>query len=184
MEKKVVAAINRPTSINDYDATINNNDDESPLSNVIPTIITQVDENKCPIYQLTNCEHKFCLPCIRAYVTSKIGDGRLSIPCCHFHVSGASGNVHQCNAVIDELDIYNLLHNIVGGVDDEDYCCYDDDESSSLFDANREGEWSPRKIQGRGASSKEMRMSAELRSSSWLHKWMREMIRSKLYNTM
>ena len=42
---------------------------------------------------------------------------------------------------------------------DDDYCCYDDDESSSLFDANREGEWSPRKIQGRGASSKEMRMN-------------------------
>ena len=158
VEKKVVAAINRPTSINDYDATINNNDDESPLSNVIPTIITQVDENKCPIYQLTNCEHKFCLPCIRAYVTSKIGDGRLSIPCCHFHALGASGNVHQCNVVVDELDIYNLLHNIVGV--DDDYCCYDDDESSSLFDANHEGEWSPpRKIQGRGASSKEMRMN-------------------------
>ena len=151
VEKKVVAAV-RPASIDD-------NDDESPSSDVVPTIITHV-ENKRPIYRLTNCEHEFCLPCVRAYVASKIGDGRLSIPCCHLHVLGTSGNVRQCNAVIDELDIYNLLHTIVGDVDD-DYRCYDDDDGSSLFDANREGEWSsPRKkIRGRGASSKGTRMN-------------------------
>ena len=49
-----------------------------------------------------------------------------------------------------------MLH--IAGVVDDDYRCHDDDGSSS-FDANHEGEWSPRKIQGRAASSKGIRIN-------------------------
>jgi hypothetical protein len=145
VEKKVVAI--RPTindsndNNNDNDSNDNNNNSsEDEPSSITSTIITQVDvTNKCPIYQLTNCKHTFCLPCIYAYITSKLMDGQISIPCCHYFHTGSttssssttgSSNVHNpCNVIIDEVDIYNLLHNIV----DEYYYCYNhEDESSSL----------------------------------------------------
>jgi hypothetical protein len=163
VEKKAVAI--RPT-INDTNNNNNNSSEDEPPS-IIPPSITQVDNNtnKYPIYQLTNCKHKFCLPCIHAYITSKLMDGQISIPCCHyFHVGSksssctGSSNVHQCNEIIDEVDIYNLLHNIV----DEYYYCYNHEDESSSLVANHhheEDELSTKKIIRGRTSSTEISMN-------------------------
>jgi hypothetical protein len=80
------------------------------------------DGASCPIFQLSSCNHQFCTTCLRAYVRSKLFDGEVDIPCCHFKVSSTEeDDFRLCNVLLEEMDIDQLLHLSVG----------DDDESNT-----------------------------------------------------
>jgi hypothetical protein len=78
-------------------------------------IKTSVDESGHPVFQLSSCGHKFCAACLRAYVRSKLMDGQIDVPCCHFKIFSPEevDDFHQCNVLIEEHDIYQLMHIVV-----------------------------------------------------------------------
>ena len=83
----------------------------------IPSVVTNQKYGD-EIFELSSCNHKFCTPCLRAYVRSKLLDGIVDIPCCHFgKLSSLEEDFHPCNVLLEESDIYNLIHM---GVDDCD----------------------------------------------------------------
>lgn len=84
-----------------------------------PTDEGKIDQSGNPVFQLSTCDHQFCAPCLRAYVTSKLMDGIYKIPCCCFHVNDEE-NLHTCKVTIEESDIYRLVHM---DMDDSDYRC-------------------------------------------------------------
>ncbi|KAL7455462.1 hypothetical protein ACHAWC_007012 [Mediolabrus comicus] len=67
-----------------------------------------------PVFTLAaTCQHKFCAPCLRAYVESKLLVGDSEIPCCHFHTTAASSDERQpklCNVTLAKRDIEQLIH--------------------------------------------------------------------------
>ena len=73
---------------------------------------TAVDESGHPVFQLSSCGHNFCTSCLRAYVRSKLMDGQIDVPCCHFKISSPEeeDDFHQCNVLIEEHDIYQMMH--------------------------------------------------------------------------
>ena len=94
-------------------------------------------QNSSSIYELKSCHHNFCTVCLRAYIRSKISDCVVDIPCCHFKLSTMDDgdddddddDFHLCNELIEEEDIYNLIHAKGIREDDanktHDWCCQD-----------------------------------------------------------
>ena len=95
------------------------------------------DDTSCPIFQLSSCHHKFCTACLRAYVRSKLFDGEVDIPCCHFKLSSNEDDFHQCNVLLDESDIDHLLHTLVDDDDESnkraELFCTSDDPCYDIF---------------------------------------------------
>jgi len=73
--------------------------------------ISNYDYNQKNIFELSACSHQFCTVCLRAYIRSKLLDGIVDIPCCHFKLSNDEEDFKPCNFLIEEADVYNLLHN-------------------------------------------------------------------------
>lgn len=87
------------------------------------------------VFELTACSHKFCTACLRAYVRSKLLDGEVDIPCCHFKLSAWEEDFHLCNILIEESDIRNLTQATddgCGEYNQDEWCCEDDCDSSLL----------------------------------------------------
>lgn len=99
----------------------------------------ETDDASCPIiFQLSSCNHKFCTTCLRAYVRSKLFDGEVEIPCCHFKVSSTEeDDFHLCNVLLEESDIDQLLHLSVGDDDESniraELFCTSDDPCYDIF---------------------------------------------------
>jgi len=79
-----------------------------------------------PAFELTStCHHKFCTQCLLAYVRSKLLDGVIDIPCCHFKVpqlledDDDDFGFRPCNVLLQEDDIYRLVHSIDVNVNDD-----------------------------------------------------------------
>jgi len=74
----------------------------------------ETNEAGIPVFTLAaTCQHKFCAPCLRAYVQSKLLVGDSEIPCCHFHTTAASSDERQpklCNVTLAKCDIEQLIH--------------------------------------------------------------------------
>jgi len=91
-----------------------------------------VHNQKQHIFELSACHHQFCTVCLRAYVRSKLLDGVVDIPCCHFKLSNDEEDFKPCNILIEEADIYNLLHknnmedDINSNSIDDSYWCRDE----------------------------------------------------------
>ena len=93
----------------------------------IPSVVTN-QKNGDEIFELSSCNHKFCTPCLHAYVRSKLLDGEVDIPCCHFKLSSLEDDFHPCNVLLEESDIYNLIHTRVDDCDEsnnnnDEWCC-------------------------------------------------------------
>ena len=72
--------------------------------------ISNYDYNQKHIFELSACSHQFCTVCLREYIRSKLLDGVVDIPCCHFKLSNDEEDFKPCNILIEEADICNLLH--------------------------------------------------------------------------
>jgi hypothetical protein len=95
---------------------------------------TAVDESGYPVFQLSSCGHNFCTACLRAYVRSKLMDGQIDVPCCHFKISSPEeeDDFHQCNVLVEENDISQLMHIVIVDCEestDEWYARKKDDRS-------------------------------------------------------
>ena len=112
-----------PTPV-DEDEDSNNSQDVLKISNY--------DYNQKHIFELSACSHQFCTVCLRAYVRSKLLDGVVDIPCCHFKLSNDEEDFKPCNVLIEEADIYNLLHENNNDMEDDNnniddsYWCRDE----------------------------------------------------------
>ncbi|KAL7466346.1 hypothetical protein ACHAXS_006646 [Conticribra weissflogii] len=61
-------------------------------------------------FELTaSCKHKFCVPCLYAYIHSKLTEGVVKIPCCHFKISDNEEDFHPCDITIHEADIHRVI---------------------------------------------------------------------------
>lgn len=61
-------------------------------------------------FELTaSCKHKFCVPCLYAYIHSVLLAGVVKIPCCHFKISDNEEDFHPCNIAIQESDIHRII---------------------------------------------------------------------------
>lgn len=130
MEKRVI-----------FSTTADNNSDID-ATDVVRTNNTAVDENGYPVFQLSSCGHKFCTACLRAYVRSKLMDGQIDVPCCHFKISSPEGgeDFHQCNVLMEECDIYQLMHIVIVDCDestDEWYARKKDDRGCDTLWYNK-----------------------------------------------
>lgn len=67
-----------------------------------------------PIFTLAaTCQHKFCAPCLRAFIQSKLLVGNIDISCCHYFRPTAGGFEKEpdiCNVVMAACDIKRLIH--------------------------------------------------------------------------
>ena len=86
----------------DNSSTINDAQDVFNISN---------HHKKKHIFELSACSHQFCTVCLRAYIRSKLLDGVVDIPCCHFKLSNDEEDFKPCDILIEEADIYKLLTN-------------------------------------------------------------------------
>lgn len=68
-----------------------------------------VDEDGNAIFELSVCNHKFCAECLQAYIRSKLLDGMIRIPCCHFRLSPLEEDFHPCGVIIPESDLRRLI---------------------------------------------------------------------------
>jgi len=103
-----------------------------------------VNESGSPIFELSSCNHKFCAACLRTYVRSKLLDGQVDVPCCHFDLSSFEEDFHSCNVLIPESDIYQLIHSMddCDETDKDEWCCNKDDHDSSFSsskESNKDG---------------------------------------------
>jgi hypothetical protein len=100
-----------PICLVDKIGLVTANDNDSNRTSDVRTN-TKVDESGHLIFQLSSCSHNFCAACLRAYVRSKLLDGQIDVPCCHFKMSSPEeeGDFHQCNVLIEESDIYQLMN--------------------------------------------------------------------------
>jgi hypothetical protein len=64
------------------------------------------NEHGVAVFELATCAHKFCAPCLHAYVRSKLMEGTIQIACCHF---GMPEEFHVCDVHIQEADILQLI---------------------------------------------------------------------------
>ena len=106
-------------------------DDDEDSDNSSSRNDAQDVHNQKHIFELSVCSHQFCTVCLREYVRSKLLDGVVDIPCCHFKLSNDEDDFKPCNVLIEEADIYNLLHNINMEDDndnsiDDSYWCKDE----------------------------------------------------------
>ncbi len=104
--------------------------------------IQEADGASCPIFQLSSCNHKFCTACLRAYVRSKLFDGEVDIPCCHFKLSSDEDDFHLCNVLLKESDVDQLLHGVEDDGDNEsnarnELFCTSDDPCHDIFTSRR-----------------------------------------------
>jgi len=101
--------------------------------------VSSINDYNQNIFELSACNHQFCTVCLRAYVRSKLLDGVVDIPCCHFKLSNDEDDFKPCNVLIEEADIYNLLHN--NNINDD---MEDDNDNSNIDDSywSRDGECS------------------------------------------
>lgn len=112
--------------------------DERPVfhanQNPDPPGLTNQNQGGSPIFQLTACSHKFCAACLKAYVRSKLLDGKVDVPCCHFNLSPWEDTFHPCNVLIQEADLYKLIHmsTCCDESNRDEWCC-EDIHNSSLF---------------------------------------------------
>ena len=102
----------------------------------------EADGASCPIFQLSSCNHKFCTACLRAYVRSKLFDGEVDIPCCHFKLSSDEEDFHLCNVLLEESDVDQLLHSVEDDEDKEsnakaELFCTTDDPCYDIFTSRR-----------------------------------------------
>mmetsp|Transcript_11550 Transcript_11550/g.21334 ORF Transcript_11550/g.21334 Transcript_11550/m.21334 type:complete len:607 (-) Transcript_11550:10-1830(-) len=99
-----------------------------------PAVQNAVDQSGNPVFELSLCNHQFCAACLRAYVRSKLLDGVFNVPCCHFKLSPMEEDFRPCNAVIQESDIYRLIHmdDDDGQSNNDDWCCKKDNHSESF----------------------------------------------------
>jgi hypothetical protein len=67
------------------------------------------NQHGVPIFQVTSCGHSFCSPCLYAYIRSKLMEGTLQIPCCHFIMPDEAEDFHVCDVDIPESDILQLI---------------------------------------------------------------------------
>eukprot|EP00804_Cyclotella_cryptica_P031276 CCRYP_011081-RA/>CCRYP_011081-RA protein AED:0.06 eAED:0.06 QI:0/0.33/0.25/1/0.66/0.5/4/273/694 len=68
------------------------------------------NQHGIPIFELSSCGHKFCAPCIYAYIRSKLMEGTIQIPCCHFVIPNEDPeDFHCCEVHIQESDILRLI---------------------------------------------------------------------------
>ncbi|KAL9190345.1 hypothetical protein ACHAXT_007556 [Thalassiosira profunda] len=80
-----------------------------------------------PSFPLASCHHRFCALCLRAYVRSKLMDGESALRCCHFKLSLFEEDFCPCDAVIQDGDVYKLLHEHgAQKPDSDDWCCEED----------------------------------------------------------
>eukprot|EP00984_Skeletonema_dohrnii_P002574 scaffold903_cov123-Skeletonema_dohrnii-CCMP3373.AAC.2 len=71
----------------------------------------ETNETGDPIFTLSACQHKYCLPCLHEYVKSKLVEGNLEISCCHFRPTATDEKeVDICNIAIARCDIKRLIH--------------------------------------------------------------------------
>ena len=71
----------------------------------------KVSPNNDAVFILKSCNHKICAGCLKAYCGSKIRDGSVDIPCCHFDVTSLndSDDFKPCGVIMLESDIDLLL---------------------------------------------------------------------------
>ncbi|KAL7484497.1 hypothetical protein ACHAW6_010133 [Cyclotella cf. meneghiniana] len=68
------------------------------------------NQHGIPIFELSSCGHKFCSPCLYAYIRSKLMEGTIQIPCCHFIMPcDDTEDFHCCEVYIQESDILRLI---------------------------------------------------------------------------
>ena len=71
----------------------------------------EVNQEGIPIFTLRSCNHRYCAPCLHAYVQSKLVGGDLEITCCHSHPTTTDEKeVDRCKAAITRCDIKRLIH--------------------------------------------------------------------------
>ena len=66
------------------------------------------NQHDVPMFQLS-CGHSYCLPCLLGYIRSKLMEGKLQIPCCHFDL-GMSEGLHICDTDIAGSELLQLVH--------------------------------------------------------------------------
>ena len=83
----------------------------------------------------SSCNHSFCVPCLYAYIHSKLMDGKVDIKCCHFQLSDNEEDFHACNVPMKEEDIHRLI--FTQGCNKEsvlkDWCDKKDEVQEYLF---------------------------------------------------
>lgn len=114
------AAVNEVAGLSTNDAAGNDKslhempDAEKVSSLPSPTSLLQQkymyqNQHGVPVFQLTSCGHSFCSPCLYAYIRSKLMEGTLQIPCCHFTMPDEAEDLHACDVDIPESAILQLI---------------------------------------------------------------------------